>query len=117
MLHWMLLTLSTLMPSLEANIVGGCRLTGAISMIHAFISHAFINASMQTASQMDSTPELTAPVCAPCGARRTIAHLQQQVARRIADGAPHHCAPAAAGASCIRWRTTSLMARRMIARL
>ena len=30
MLHWMLLTLSTLMPSLEANIVGGCRLTGAI---------------------------------------------------------------------------------------
>jgi hypothetical protein len=50
-------------------------------------------------------------------ARRTIAHLQQQVARRIHDGAPHHCAPAAAGASCIRWRTASLMARRMIARL
>ena len=37
------------------------------------VSHAFINASVQTASQMDNTRELTA------------------------DGAPHHCAPAAAG--------------------
>ena len=50
-------------------------------------------------------------------ARRTIAHLQQRVARRIHDGAPHHGAPAAAGASCIRWRAASLMVRRMIAPL
>jgi hypothetical protein len=50
-------------------------------------------------------------------ARHTIAHLQQQVARRIHDGAPHHCAPAAVGVGHIMWRAASLMARRTIARL
>ena len=56
MLHWMLLTLSTMMPSLDVTIVGGCRLAGAISMNQAAVSHAFIDASVLTASptsQMD----------------------------------------------------------------
>ena len=88
MLHWMLLTLSTMMPSLDVTIVGGCRLAGAISMNKAAVSHAFIDASVLTAShtsQMDGTRELAA------------------------DGAPHHCAPAAAGAYR-RWRAAPLRA-------
>ena len=69
MLHWMLLTLSTLMPSLEANIVGGVQTDRSNPHDASDVHHA----SVQTASQMDSTRELAA------------------------DGAPHHCAPAAAG--------------------
>ena len=78
MLHWMLLTLSTLMPSLEANIVGGCRLTGAIRMIHqmSLMIHQCFDADSVTDGQHT-------------GADRTIVRTMRR--------AQHHCAPAAAG--------------------
>ena len=44
---------------------------------------------------------------APLMTRRTIARLQQR--ELAADDAPHHCAPAAAGAGC-RWRVAPLRA-------